>query len=148
MDDYCAARSGITPPLPWPNFPPPFPPERVLVAFVTGTVALQFLAPLIFVSVRDFEEAAAFMCMPEAAMDKDHYIRRREHEVGFARKIAPMEPETQTARVQSAADNQLRLSILALDRSHISAAGRLVVDVSQRLHAAYLDQVLLRYGGP
>ena len=24
MDDYCAARSGITPPLPWPTFPPPF----------------------------------------------------------------------------------------------------------------------------
>jgi ATP-binding cassette subfamily C protein CydD len=24
VDDYCAARSGITPPLPWPTFPPPF----------------------------------------------------------------------------------------------------------------------------
>mgnify|MGYP003899330005 CR=1 FL=1 len=24
MDDYCAARSGLIPPLPWPTFSPPF----------------------------------------------------------------------------------------------------------------------------
>jgi hypothetical protein len=28
VDDYCAARSGITPPLPWPTFPPPFSAQR------------------------------------------------------------------------------------------------------------------------
>jgi hypothetical protein len=24
VDDYCAARSGLIPPLPWPTFSPPF----------------------------------------------------------------------------------------------------------------------------
>jgi hypothetical protein len=24
VDDYCAARSEVSPPLPWPTFPPPF----------------------------------------------------------------------------------------------------------------------------
>lgn len=24
MDGFCSARSGTIPPLPWPNFPPPF----------------------------------------------------------------------------------------------------------------------------
>lgn len=33
VDDYCAARSGITPPLPWPNFPPPSTHAEGLVGF-------------------------------------------------------------------------------------------------------------------
>ena len=40
MDDYCAARSGPTPPLPWPTFSPPFSEllTREVIDWQTGEV--------------------------------------------------------------------------------------------------------------
>lgn len=63
------------------------------------------------------------MPMPEAAMDKDYGLARREDDVRSPRQQLRMQGIAEATPVERLAQQQLRLGIFALDPSHHPAAG-------------------------
>lgn len=51
------------------------------------------------------------MAMPEATMHKHCHAEGREHDIGPAGQIAPMEPETEPRAMKSTADMHLWLRV-------------------------------------
>ena len=52
------------------------------------------------------------MLMPVAAVDKDHFLSRTEDEIGFAREVFAMKPETVAEPVGYRPDKHFRVHIL------------------------------------
>jgi len=61
--------------------------------FVVGDVALEFLPPEFFVGFRHAGDFAAFMAMPEAAVDEDDGLVLSEDNIGFSGQILPVQAE-------------------------------------------------------
>src|SRR3546814_14063556 len=58
--------------------------EHLRMAPVASDISLEFLPPEIFIGPGSGCVAAAFMSVPEAAMDEHHCFALREHKVGGA----------------------------------------------------------------
>jgi hypothetical protein len=58
------------------------------------------------------------MAVPKAAVDKDHDIPFRQHQVRATRQILSMKTEAKPQAMQQAPDNQLRAGVHAADRPH------------------------------
>ncbi|MFO7629323.1 MAG: hypothetical protein R6W06_07365 [Prochlorococcaceae cyanobacterium] len=71
------------------------------------------------------------MTVPETAVHKENCPVLREDQVRASWQFAIVQPETETAGVEPAADQHLWLCVSAPNRRHVAAAGRLVVNVSQ-----------------
>jgi hypothetical protein len=56
--------------------------EHLRMAPVASDISLEFLPPEIFIGPGSGCVAAAFMSVPEAAMDEHHRFALREHKVG------------------------------------------------------------------
>ncbi len=64
-------------------------------------------------------------------MDEERGVMFRKNEIRASRQLSVVQPETETAGVEPAADHHFRLGVSAPDRRHVSAAGRLVMNISQ-----------------
>jgi hypothetical protein len=67
-------------------------------------------------------EPAAWVAMPETAMNQDDQSSTGENDVGSAGKIAPMKPEANSKPVQDSADGDFRSRILRPNPGHHSAS--------------------------
>lgn len=66
--------------------------------------------------------SAAFVTVPEAAMDEDDHSPRGEYDVRATREIAPVQPEPVAQTMKQAPHGQFRLRVLASDAAHEQAA--------------------------
>ena len=119
-----------------------------LIARIAGTVSFQFLAPALAVLIRQFEIRASRMGVPEASVNEKSNIPGGENEIGPPRQVATMKAKSQSSAMQAAPDDHLGPRIFALDRCHVAAAGRFVVNVSQRQREVCLCGALLQCAGP
>src|SRR3546814_7477869 len=78
--------------------------EHLRMAPVASDISLEFLPPEIFIGPGSGCVAAAFMSVPEAAMDEHHCFALREHKVGGAGQPPHMKSirsEEHTSELQS-----------------------------------------------
>src|SRR5688572_18149651 len=67
-------------------------------------------------------EQRAVMAVPEAAMNEDQSIARRQYEIRRAGKRANVQPVPETHRVQSFPKSQFRLRVAPAYRAHVARA--------------------------
>jgi len=60
--------------------------------------------------------------MPEAPVDLDRLAEPREHEVGPAWQIAPVEAKSIAQSMSQSTDNEFRRCVTAFDGAHHAAA--------------------------
>jgi len=61
------------------------------------------------------------MPVPETAMNKNYCSVFRQDDIGSARKVFAVKPETETHSVQQRPDSEFRLRVLAPDLGHVPA---------------------------
>lgn len=71
------------------------------------------------------------MAVPEAPVHKNHGPVLRQHEIRSPGNFAVVQAKAKPAGMEPTTDDQFGFGISAPDRSHIAAAGFLIVDVSQ-----------------
>jgi hypothetical protein len=59
--------------------------------------------------------------MPEAAVNKHHSLKAREHKIWRAWQVATVKAEAEAARMQAAAQQQLGFRVLAVDAAHVES---------------------------
>lgn len=91
-----------------------------LVDPVAGAIAFQLRFPEPGVGLGDARELAVrvFVQVPEAAMHEDHFLSPWEHEIGRARKIAPVQPVPVSHAMHQSANIHLGLGVLCADAAH------------------------------
>ena len=92
--------------------------QKMEVSVVPFSIASNLCTPERRARLRPFEPRTV-MGVPETAVDKDRDAVLGKDKVRLTRKIPPMQPESQTSRVQSAAKNQLRLRITSTNARHV-----------------------------
>ena len=65
---------------------------------------------------------AAFVRVPETAVNKDHFPPRDKYQIRLSRKILPVQPEPESHPVHQAAYRQLGKHPLAADTAHVLTA--------------------------
>ena len=80
--------------------------EGLIVTVVALAVALYLRAPEIDVGLGEAEVAAAFVAMPEAAVDENACAVLAQDDVGMAGQARMVEPVAEAAGVQPAADSR------------------------------------------
>lgn len=98
--------------------------------FVSQPVSLNFVEPELRSGLWNLEVFAAFMPMPETAVDEDNRVVFRENQVGLAGKFFCMKPVTKAPLVQGFADQHFGFGILATDAGHHPAAGGRIYNIS------------------
>ena len=73
--------------------------EHLRMAPVASDISLEFLPPEIFIGPGSGCVAAAFMSVPEAAMDEQGDSILRKNEIWTARQMSTVQPETQSQRM-------------------------------------------------
>jgi len=66
------------------------------MAPVASDISLEFLPPEIFIGPGSGCVAAAFMSVPEAAMDEYRCPQGRKHDIRRARQITHVQPESES----------------------------------------------------
>ena len=91
--------------------------EGLVVAVVALAVALYLRAPEVDVGLGEAEVAAAFVAVPEAAVDEYAGAVLAQDDVGVAGQTRMVEPVAEAAGVQPAAD--LGLGVSRTDGRHV-----------------------------
>lgn len=99
-------------------------PECFHVSPVTINIAQEFPLPELFVGPRGGGIAAAFMPMPEAAMDEHHRLVLRKHKVRRTGQLSDMKSIAKSPGEKKRAQCPLRPSILSANVRHHAAALR------------------------
>lgn len=92
------------------------------VFFVVGDVTLKLFVPEGFVRFRGGGVFAAFVPVPETAVDKDHCFVFRQDDVRLAGQFLDVFPEAVARAVQHRADKNFRLRVFSPDSRHVPAA--------------------------
>lgn len=87
--------------------------------FVIGDVALKFLFPELDVALRGGGLFAAFVPVPEAAVDKDDGFVSRQYDVGFPRQLFDVFSEAVAGAMQHGADKDFGFGICSANAGHI-----------------------------
>ena len=93
--------------------------EGLVVTAVALAVALYLRAPEVDVGLGEAEVAAAFVAVPEAAVDEDAGAVLAQDDVGMAGQARVVEPVAEAAGVQPAADGHLGLGVCRTDGRHV-----------------------------
>ena len=93
--------------------------EGLVVAVVALAVAFYLLAPEVDVGLGEVEVAAAFVAVPEAAVDEDAGAVLAQDDVGVAGQARVVEPVPEAAGVQPAPDGHLGLGVSRTDGRHV-----------------------------
>lgn len=93
--------------------------EGLVVTAVALAVALYLRAPEVDVGLGEAEVAAAFVAVPEAAVDEDTGAVLAKDDVGVAGQARMVEPVPEAAGVQPAADGHLGLGVSRTDGRHV-----------------------------
>ena len=93
--------------------------EGLVVTAVALAVALNLSAPEVDVGLGEAEVAAAFVAVPEAAVDEDAGAVLAQDDVGMAGQARMVEPVAESAGVQPAADGHLGLGVSRTDGRHV-----------------------------
>ena len=93
--------------------------EGLIVTVVALAVALYLRAPEVHVGLGEAEVAAAFVAVPEAAVDEDACAVLAQDDVGMAGQTTVVEPVAETAGVQPAPDSHLGLGVCRMDGRHV-----------------------------
>src|SRR3546814_19395878 len=88
------------------------------LAPVASDISLEFLPPEIFIGPGSGCVAAAFMSVPEAAMDEHPCFARREHKVGGAGQPPHMQSISKTPGEKEGPKYQFRPGVLAANARH------------------------------
>ena len=94
------------------------------MAPVASDISLEFLPPEIFIGPGSGCVAAAFMSVPEAAMDEHHCSALREHKVGGAGQPPHMKSISKTPGEKEGAKYPFRPGVLSANARHHAAALR------------------------
>src|SRR3546814_12151521 len=94
------------------------------MAPVASDISLEFLPPEIFIGPGSGCVAAAFMSVPEAAMDEHHCFALREHKVGGAGQPPHMKSISKTPGEKEGAKYPFRPGVLSANARHHAAALR------------------------
>jgi len=98
--------------------------QRLLYVSVARDITVKFGLPEFNAALGRVSETAAGMAMPEAAMNQNGNPSTRQDDVGRARKIAPVKPESNAEPVQDSPDGNFGSSILLPDPRHHGASLR------------------------
>jgi hypothetical protein len=98
--------------------------ERLLYLAVARDIAVKFGFPEFSTALGRVGETAAWVAMPEAAMNQNGDPSARQDDVGSARKVATVEPEAQAQLVQNSPNGDLGGGIPLPDSCHHSASLR------------------------
>ena len=93
--------------------------EGLIVTVVALAVALYLRAPEVHVGLGEAEVAAAFVAVPEAAVDEDAGAVLAKDDVGMAGQARVVEPVAEAAGVQPAPDGHLGLGVCRTDGRHV-----------------------------
>lgn len=110
--------------LPDDRYPPAEGTERLRMTPVASGVVPEFPAPEIFVGLGSGCVAAAFVSVPEAAMDEHHRSPPREYKIGAARQSPDMQSISQTPGEKTRAKYPFRVGVLAANSRHHATALR------------------------
>ncbi len=72
------------------------------------------------------------MPVPETAVNKNHSTMLAQHKIGFARKPFGMQPETETKRMECAAQTHFGPGVPRPDSAHHARTGSRINDVGQK----------------
>lgn len=89
---------------------------------IVGDIALKFFVPEGFVGFRSRGVFAAFMPVPEAAVDEDNGFIFGQNNIRFTGQGADVFAEAISGAVQHGADEDFRFRILSPDSRHIPRA--------------------------
>ena len=98
--------------------------EHLRMAPVASDISLEFLPPEIFIGPGSGCVTAAFMSVPEAAMDEHHCSALREHKVGGAGQPPHMKSISKTPGEKKGAKYPFRPGVLSANARHHAAALR------------------------
>lgn len=98
--------------------------EHLRMVPVASDISLEFLPPEIFIDPGSGCVAAAFMSVPEAAMDEHHCSALREHKVGGAGQPPHMKSISKTPGEKKGAKYPFRPGVLSANARHHAAALR------------------------
>ena len=98
--------------------------EHLRMAPVSSDICLEFLPPEIFIGLGSGCVAAAFMSVPEAAMDEHHRSVLREYKVGRAGQSPYMKSISKTSGEKERAKYPFRLGVLSANARHHATALR------------------------
>ena len=98
--------------------------EHLRMAPVASDISLEFLPPEIFIGPGSGCVAAAFMSVPEAAMDEHHRSVLREHKIRRAGQLSYMKSIAKSPDEKKRSKGSLRPSILSANARHHAAALR------------------------
>lgn len=90
--------------------------------FVSRYVVREFCKPFFFVGLRNGRSFAAFVSVPEAAVDEDDGFVLRQDNVGMTGQCFRVEAEAEAAAVEPFADDELGLRVFGADAGHDSAS--------------------------
>ena len=96
--------------------------QRGLFFFITFNVALEFFRPEFHVRFGHRGDFAAFMAMPEAAVDENHRMPFGQNDVGMAGQLWGVEAVAEAQHVQMMTHEQFRLRVFRADFAHGFAA--------------------------
>lgn len=98
--------------------------EHLCMVPVASDISLEFLSPEVFIGPGSGCVAAAFMSVPEAAMDEHHRSALREHKVGGAGQFTHMKSISKTPGEKKGPKHPFRPGVLSTDARHHAAALR------------------------
>ena len=98
--------------------------EHFRMAPVASDVSLEFLLPELFIGPGSGCVAAAFMSVPEAAVDEHHCSALREYKVGGAGQSPHMKSISKTPGEKKGAKYPFRPGVLSANARHHAAALR------------------------
>ena len=87
--------------------------------FVAGLVTVDFAGPEINVGFGNSIGRAAFVSVPETAVDKDASGVFTENNIRMSRKTGVVKTETESMGKEKATDDKLRLGVLGVYRRHV-----------------------------
>lgn len=98
--------------------------EHLRMAPVASDISLEFLPPEIFIGPGSGCVAAAFMSMPEAAVDENHRTVLRKHKVRGAGQLSDMKSISESPGEKKGAKYPFRPGVLSANARHHTAALR------------------------
>lgn len=125
------ARSSLDRAFPNDPYPPPGGCQRLDGPRIVLPVLGDLCRPE-FRSGRRLLEQVAIMAMPETAVGKEHGVAARKDEVWLTRECRDMHPIPEAEGMQSTAQDQFRLRVLATYAGHHPATDLRRDDVSHR----------------
>ena len=96
--------------------------EHLCMVPVASNISLEFLPPEIFIGLGSGCVAAAYVPMPEAAVDEHHRPVLREHKVRGAGQLSDMKSIAKSPGKKKGAKDSFRPSVLAANARHHAAA--------------------------